>query len=260
MRRKRRSSVRIALALAASLVVTAAGLLAADGLRSSPAEEPLPPSPRPAFAPENVPLGSRPTAQWAPVLTATTARRRPGAADVAATVPVRTPEGTTNIVLVLGQAVRRAARLWVHVRVAGVSEDVRGWVPRTALGGYSPVRTRLRVDRLKRRAVLFREGRPVFRAAVGVGAPATPTPSGDFYVRNKLHRYHSPFYGPVAFGTSARSATASDWPAGGFVGIHGTNRPDLIPGDISAGCIRMTNRDIRRLARLMTVGTPVIVQ
>jgi lipoprotein-anchoring transpeptidase ErfK/SrfK len=175
-------------------------------------------------------------------------------------VPARTPEGTANIVLVLGQAERRAGRLWVRVRVAGVREDVRGWVPRTALGGYTPVRTRLLVNRGKRRAVLLRDGRPVFRAAVGVGAPATPTPSGHFYVRNQLHKYRSPFYGPVAFGTSARSATARDWPAGGYVGIHGTNRPDLIPGGISAGCIRMTNGDITRLARLMPVGTPVDVQ
>ena len=75
-----------------------------------------------------------------------------------------------------------------------------------------------------------------------------------------LHKYRSPFYGPVAFGTSARSAAVRDWPAGGFVGIHGTNRPDLIPGEISAGCIRMTNRDILRLARLMRVGTPVSVR
>jgi lipoprotein-anchoring transpeptidase ErfK/SrfK len=115
------------------------------------------------------------------------------------------------------------------------------------------------VNRGRRKATLLRDGRPVFRTAVGIGAPATPTPSGEFYVRNLLHKYRSAFYGPVAFGTSARSAVASDWPAGGFVGIHGTDRPDLIPGEISAGCIRMTNRDIVRLARLMRVGTPVSV-
>jgi lipoprotein-anchoring transpeptidase ErfK/SrfK len=260
MRRTRRNRVA-ALGAAGLLVVAAAAVVvAADGFRASPAEPTLPPPPRPAFAPENVPLGSRPVAHWAPVLTATTARRRPGAAEVVATVPVRTPEGTANIVLALGQAERRAGRLWVRVRVAGRPEDVRGWVPRTALGGYTPVRTRLLVDRGRLRAVLLIDGRPVFRAAVGIGAPATPTPRGDFYVRNQLHKYRSPFYGPVAFGTSARSATASDWPAGGFVGIHGTNRPDLIPGEVSAGCIRMTNRDIRRLARLMPVGTQVTVQ
>jgi lipoprotein-anchoring transpeptidase ErfK/SrfK len=64
----------------------------------------------------------------------------------------------------------------------------------------------------------------------------------------------------LAFGTSARSTSVSDWPAGGFVGIHGTNRPDLIPGQVSHGCIRMANPDIVRLARLMRVGTPLTVR
>ena len=75
-----------------------------------------------------------------------------------------------------------------------------------------------------------------------------------------LSRYASPFYGPVAFGTSARSAVLTDWPAGGFVGIHGTDQPELIPGRVSHGCIRLRNADIVRLARLMPVGTPVTIR
>ena len=39
------------------------------------------------------------------------------------------------------------------------------------------------------------------------------------------------------------------------MGIHGTDRPDLLPGRVSHGCIRMRNADIRRLSRLMPVGT-----
>jgi len=70
----------------------------------------------------------------------------------------------------------------------------------------------------------------------------------------------SPFYGPVAFGTSARSEVLTDWPAGGFVGIHGTNRPDLLPGRVSHGCIRLRNQDILRLARLLPVGTPLTIR
>ena len=107
------------------------------------------------------------------------------------------------------------------------------------------------VDRTRLTATLWRGRRPLFRTHVGVGTPSTPTPAGHFYVRNQLRRYRSPFYGPIAFGTTARSPGISDWPAGGFVGIHGTNRPDLIPGRVSHGCIRMANADILRLARLM---------
>jgi lipoprotein-anchoring transpeptidase ErfK/SrfK len=72
-----------------------------------------------------------------------------------------------------------------------------------------------------------------------------------------LTRYESPTYGPVAFGTSARSPSATDWPAGGYVGIHGTDAPALIPGRVSHGCIRLRNTDILELARHMPVGTPV---
>jgi lipoprotein-anchoring transpeptidase ErfK/SrfK len=42
--------------------------------------------------------------------------------------------------------------------------------------------------------------------------------------------------------------------------IHGTNRPDSIGTFASYGCIRMYNRDIVELFRMVSVGTPVIVQ
>jgi lipoprotein-anchoring transpeptidase ErfK/SrfK len=79
-------------------------------------------------------------------------------------------------------------------------------------------------------------------------------------VRSELTRYASSFYGPVAFGTTARSAVLTDWPDGGFIGIHGTNAPQLLPGRVSHGCIRLDNRDIIRLTALMPVGTPVTIQ
>jgi hypothetical protein len=245
--------------LAGGLTAVAGGLVGASSGPS--ADEPaLPPSPRSVLAPSNVPLGPRPAAYWAPVVAVTAAYRRPGGSAVVAKVRRRTPEGTTNIVLVTGQAVRRARRLWVRVRVPGLPDDVHGWLTRSALGGYAHVRTRLVVDLNRLTATLLRHERRVFRAPVAIGTRSTPTPRGNFYIRSRLHRYSSPFYGPVAFGTSARARRASDWPAGGFVGIHGTNRPDLIPGRISHGCIRMTNADIMRLARLMRVGTPLTVR
>jgi lipoprotein-anchoring transpeptidase ErfK/SrfK len=115
------------------------------------------------------------------------------------------------------------------------------------------------VDLARLRVTLYRDGRAVLRAPAAVGRAGWPTPRGRFLVRNKLTRYRSPAYGPVAFGTSARSPTATDWPAGGFVGIHGTDRPDLVPGRVSHGCIRLRNPDVLALARLMPVGTPLTI-
>ena len=123
-----------------------------------------------------------------------------------------------------------SSRAWVRVRLAILPNSATGWVPQDALGAFHSVRTRLVIDRRALRAVLWRGGRVVFRAPVGIGEPRWPTPRGEFYVREKLTDFGDPFYGPVAFGTSARSPILTDWPGGGVVGIHGTDRPEPHPG------------------------------
>jgi lipoprotein-anchoring transpeptidase ErfK/SrfK len=134
-----------------------------------------------------------------------------------------------------------------------------GWVLRKALGNLYTVRTHLYVDRERFTATLKRDGRTIFTARVGVGRPSTPTPRGQFYVRDELSGFGDPFYGPIVFGTNGRSAVLTEWPDGGFIGIHGTDRPGILPGAVSHGCIRMVNRDIRRLAKLMPIGTPLTI-
>jgi hypothetical protein len=198
--------------------------------------------------------------RWAPVIRATIARRSPSlASPPVAPVALRTPEGTTNIVVADGEVERDGVQ-WVRARLAVLPNGTEGWVPRGSLGGWSFVDTRLVIDRERFTATLFRAGRVIFRAPVGVGAPGTPTPAGEFYVRDRLTGFASPMYGPLAFGTNARSPTLTDWPKGGFIGIHGTDQPNLIPGRVSHGCIRLTNSAIVWLGRLMPVGTPVSIQ
>jgi lipoprotein-anchoring transpeptidase ErfK/SrfK len=229
---------------------------AADAARrGAPATAAVPPPVEPAFTPGPATLLRRNpyASRYAPVLRATAVRARPSSrARTIATLATRTPEGTDNIVQVL-------ARRPPYVK-AELTNGATGWVPRTALGGYATVTTRLDIDLNTLTATLYRDGKPVLRAPVGVGAAGTPTPAGRFYIRDKLTRYSSPAYGPVAFGTSAQSPTITDWPAGGYVGIHGTDRPDLLPGRISHGCIRLRNADILRLAKLMPVGTPLEIR
>jgi lipoprotein-anchoring transpeptidase ErfK/SrfK len=255
----------VALAVAAVLAGLAGAVLArgSDHTRPTPAAAArLPPSPAGALhigAP--IPAGSgRHESRWAPVRRTVVARSRPSAsARAVARLTTRTPEGTSNIVPALGRGHDARGRLWVRVRLPVLPADTTGWVPRSALGGYGVVTTHLVVDSERLTATLFRDGRRVFRARVGVGTSAAPTPHGHFWVRNRLTRYRSSFYGPVALGTGARSPALTDWPGGGFIGIHGTDRPDLIPGRVSHGCIRMRNRDIVRLARLLPMGTPVTI-
>jgi lipoprotein-anchoring transpeptidase ErfK/SrfK len=169
-----------------------------------------------------------------------------------------TPEGTTNLLLAL-EGRRTSRGVWIKVRLPILPANRTGWVQRKALSDWKEVRTRLIVDRRRLTATLYRRGKVAFRAPVGVGLPQWPTPRGEFFVRNQLYGFGNPVYGPLAFGTSARSPVLTDWPGGGFIGIHGTNQPGLLPGRVSHGCIRMRNGDIVRLARLMPVGTPLTV-
>jgi L,D-transpeptidase catalytic domain len=171
----------------------------------------------------------------------------------------RTPEGTTNIV-VADDDVESRGVLWERVGLAVLPNGTEGWLPRSSLGGWSFVDTHLFVDRRVLTATLVQSGRVIFRAPVAVGAPGTPTPAGQFYVRDRLSGFASPMYGPLAFGTNARSPTLTDWPDGGFVGIHGTDQPNLIPGRVSHGCVRLTNAAIIKLGKLMPVGTPVTIE
>jgi hypothetical protein len=234
-----------------------------SGGRAVPDAPALPAPPPFAFTiPRPAPLAHvAGTTRWAPVLRSVAVRAKPRArARPLQRLVTGTPEGTSNIVPVLGRRLDGAGRIWVRVRIASLPTNREGWVPRVALGGYTRVHTRLVVDRERLRVTLYSYGKPVYQAPVGIGAPGTPTPRGEFYVRNRLTSFRSPFYGPLAFGTSARSQILTDWPAGGFVGIHGTNRPELLPGRVSHGCIRLRNSDLLRLARLMPVGTPITIR
>jgi L,D-transpeptidase catalytic domain len=199
--------------------------------------------------------------RWAYVVRPTVARAGPSAnTPMVSTVRTMTPEGGPNLVLALASRRDVYGRAWVRVRLAILPNNSTGWILRDALGELHLVRTRLVVERAQLRIVLWRNGRVLFRARAGVGQVRWPTPRGEFYVREKLAGFNDPFYGPIAFGTSARSAVLTDWPGGGYVGIHGTNQPGLLPGRVSHGCIRLRNLDIRRLAQLLPLGTPVSVR
>jgi lipoprotein-anchoring transpeptidase ErfK/SrfK len=189
------------------------------------------------------------------VLRPTVARAAPSASARKVTVISDvTPEGTNNIVLAL-----ESKGPWVRVRLAVLPNGTTGWVRRDALGPYRGVWTRLVVNRARLTATLFRRGKAIFRAPVGVGRSYLPTPRGEFYVRMKLTGFSDPMYGPIAFGTSGRAPNLTGWPGGGYIGIHGTNKPELLPGAVSHGCVRLKNDDIVRLSRLMPIGTPVSV-
>src|SRR5690348_10651200 len=156
---------------------------------------------------------------WAYVLHPTVARAEANAsANAVGVVRGVTPEGETNLVIAYEQRRDENERLWVRVPLSSLPNGEEGWVPRDTLGDFHGVRTHLVVDRSRLRAYLLRDGRVVFETGIGIGRRRWPTPSGEFYVRVRLTHFANAFYGPVAFGTNARSPELTDWPKGGVVG------------------------------------------
>jgi lipoprotein-anchoring transpeptidase ErfK/SrfK len=124
-----------------------------------------------------------------------------------------------------------------------------------------PVHTRIVVDLSARRLTLFRNSRRVLSTVVAVGSPATPTPTGRYYVNQRLIP-SDPWgpWGPAALGVSAFSTVLTHWTQGGPIGIHGTNEPWSIGRAVSNGCIRLRNGVLRRVFSVTYAGTPVVIR
>jgi hypothetical protein len=213
-----------------------------------------------AAAPAQAAQHGQTVSRWAFVDARVAAHVSPAAhSRVVARLGTKTQDGTDELVLILSQRHARDG-VWFRVRLPILPNNSTGWVRASHLSQPRTVHTWLRVSRARERLALYRDGRAVFTARIGVGAPATPTPAGNFYIRDELTGFPpGTLYGPLAFGTSARSAVLTDWPQDGVIGIHGTNEPGLLPGHVSHGCIRMRNADILRLATLLPIGTPLAI-
>ena len=156
--------------------------------------------------------------QWAYVEVATYAYSRPSKYSRKVTkVSTRTSDRTDNVVYIEGSSVNGG--LWYKVLLPSV-HGTSAWVPASRLGAPQAVSTHIVIDLAARSLTLIKGGRTVLTAVVGIGKAGTPTPPGDFYIRSKMHGFNNPAYGVRAMGTSAKSKVLTDWPGGGFVGIH----------------------------------------
>jgi lipoprotein-anchoring transpeptidase ErfK/SrfK len=215
------------------------------------------------LAPGGVALSDgRTISRWAHANTAAVARQSASSrAHAVGRLHFLTEDGQAEVYMALREKrVARTGVTWIEVSLPQRPNGVTGWVAASALGLLHVVRGRLVISRSRFRATLFDQaGRVVWGARVGVGEASLPTPPGHFYVREKLHAIGSPVYGPYAIGTSAYAPRLSEWPGGGVIGVHGTNEPQLIPGDPSHGCVRLRDSDITRLWHLIAIGTPIDV-
>ena len=194
--------------------------------------------------------------RWAHATDVFAVRVAPNAtAPVVTNLRFLTEDKLPEVYIVLEGMVDSAGDQWLHIRLPMKPNGRTGWVPADLMSQLYVVRTQLTISRSAKRAVLRKDGRVIWQAPVGVGKSGTPTPTGDFWVRELL-RGGNGTYGPWAFGTSAYS-NIREWRAAPVVGIHGTNEPGLIPGTPSHGCVRVRNNKISQLAKLMPIGTPI---
>jgi len=135
-----------------------------------------------------------------------------------------------------------------------------GWIPRDSVT-IAKVNTRAVID-LTSDAITVWDGNDVLvQTKVVTGKSSTPTPVGQFFVRDIIKKdYEGGAYGPYIVALSGFSEVLETF-AGGLpaIAVHGTNKPWLIGGEHSNGCIRIPNDLIQVLAANVALGTPVTI-
>ncbi len=208
------------------------------------------------------PLGSSRVAYAALVKRQTVIREQPqGRSPVVGRVTLANVNGFRQVLAVLGVHSGSSCKAdWFRVELPVLPNGTTGWVRAWAVQTYR-VHSRIVVNVSQRRLRLFRSGKLALETRVAVGASATPTPLGRYFVdeRYVLPDARGPF-GPNALGISAHSDALKDvWVEDGPIGIHGTNEPSSIGQAASHGCVRVANDVMTRLFSLAPAGTPVII-
>ncbi len=149
---------------------------------------------------------------------------------------------------------------WLEVLLPIRPNGTTGWIERDDVElTVNPYR--IEVDASRYTLTIYRYGREQLSTTIAIGNGATPTPIGDFYLIELL-RPSNPdgVYGPFAYGLSGYSDTLDSFAGGeGVIGIHGTNRPELLGQDVSHGCIRVANPTIAEMTEFLPLGTPVSI-
>ena len=148
---------------------------------------------------------------------------------------------------------------WVRVALPTRPNGSSGWLPAEQVR-LEPVDDRIEVDLDARTLHLVLDGVEVADTAVAVGTADNPTPTGAFYVTDRVEPTDPDgAYGSFALGLSAHSDTLSEFGGGdGQIGIHGTNDAGSIGRRASHGCIRVPD-ELADLLAAVPLGTPVLI-
>ena len=161
-------------------------------------------------------------------------------------------------------------------RLLGVTGRREGWlrivIPERENGEHAWIRAgkarlfgtdvSIHIDRSERRLTVRDGDRAVLRVPVAVGRAEHPTPVGRYAVTDKLEMGGpGTTYGCCALAlTGHQTDLPSGWAGGDRLAIHGTSDPSSIGLAASTGCLRASDRDLRRLMRQVPLGAPVFVR
>lgn len=152
--------------------------------------------------------------------------------------------------------------LMALMMVPGSSQTIPAAGPRTtepkSATGTNATRRQKRVVLVSipdRKLALLEDGKVTKVYRVAVGSSASPSPSGEFEIVNRIT--NPTYYHPhVVIPASEESPIGTRWVGlnrKGY-GIHGTNELRSIGRAASHGCIRMSNRDIAQLFEMVRIG------
>ena len=205
-------------------------------------------------------LGSREVAFAAVAHGRTTAFAKPGGRSVEVFERLNVNGYPTVFGVLAVVRNKRCEPIWYRVQLPIRPNGAQGYV-RAGNVELNRVRTRIEVDLSARRLDFLRDGRLVWTLTTAVGTDSTPTPTGRYYVNQRLVAPDpSGPWGPAALGISAYSPVLIHWTQGGPIAIHGTNNPGSIGHAASNGCLRLLNDDLERLYERTPAGTPVVIR
>ena len=146
---------------------------------------------------------------------------------------------------------------WLRVQIPVRPNGTEGWIPAGAVDLESHF-IRAQIDLTSRAVTVWDRDEIIAETGAVIGAERSPTPLGSFFVNDLVEKWEGSAFGPYILSLSAFSEALETF-AGGIpvIAIHGTNRPELIGGAHSNGCIRIPNDVITFLAENVPMGTPV---
>jgi lipoprotein-anchoring transpeptidase ErfK/SrfK len=194
-------------------------------------------------------------------------RTRPSAKSkaVARVSAARPITGERTVMPVLAHKIDNRKRRWLKVRLPGrvlgaPAPPHTGWISASNTMPFMTV-WHVVVSRSARKVTVYRAGHKQHVYSAIVGAPDTPTPSGNFFVEENIRLPAAAAGAPFALALNARSSVFQEFEGGpGQIAIHGMGN---IGGDLgtaaSHGCVRLSTPAVTWLAKHIGQGVPVTI-